>query len=354
MNKFHIPLKVSAFALIALPAFAQAQTATPAGTQITNEVSVGYFVNNVSQNPVTAQDKFAVDRKVDFTLVEVGGSATSSTPAQTNAATRFQLTNASNAPLDFQLSVTQLPDGTSLFGTTDNFDVAPITYYRDVNNNGLWDSGDTQIVNGQLDEVAAGASVMILAVGDIASGRVNGDASAIRLTATSHAGGASGTFGAVVTESTANDTNRLVVDTLFASAVRVPQGANPAIGQSSANDAFRVASATLNVTKRSFVLSDPIRGTNNPLMIPGAVVQYCIVVANNGSVSADSVTITDPVPTTNLTLNAGTAFSGGTSTTTSCTAGSTPQTISGSNVTATLGTIAPNASNVVTFTATVK
>src|SRR3546814_20315203 len=55
----------------------------------------------------------------------------------------------------------------------------------------------------------------------------------------------------------------------------------------------------------------PVNATSNPKLIPGAVVEYCIAVANSGSAAATSVAITDPVPG-QLTFNAGSILLGGT------------------------------------------
>ena len=52
-------------------------------------------------------------------------------------------------------------------------------------------------------------------------------------------------------------------------------------------------SATVTVTKISSILSDPVNGTTNPKRIPDAVVQYCILVSNSGSATANAVVATD-------------------------------------------------------------
>jgi uncharacterized repeat protein (TIGR01451 family) len=45
------------------------------------------------------------------------------------------------------------------------------------------------------------------------------------------------------------------------------------------------------------VISDPVNGTTNPKMIPGAVVEYCIAVANaSGSATASNLNVTDTLP----------------------------------------------------------
>jgi uncharacterized repeat protein (TIGR01451 family) len=54
--------------------------------------------------------------------------------------------------------------------------------------------------------------------------------------------------------------------------------------------------ATLSITKTSSVISDPTNGATDPKMIPGAVVQYCILASNAGSGTTANVVITDSLP----------------------------------------------------------
>lgn len=56
--------------------------------------------------------------------------------------------------------------------------------------------------------------------------------------------------------------------------------------------------ANLLVTKALQTLSDPVSGTTNPFSIPGAIVEYTINVANEGTGTVDTATLalTDPLP----------------------------------------------------------
>lgn len=60
----------------------------------------------------------------------------------------------------------------------------------------------------------------------------------------------------------------------------------------------RAANATLTLVKSSSVLSDPVNGSTNPKMIPGAIVQYSILVSNTGPTAVDnnSVLLIDALP----------------------------------------------------------
>jgi uncharacterized repeat protein (TIGR01451 family) len=54
----------------------------------------------------------------------------------------------------------------------------------------------------------------------------------------------------------------------------------------------------LTVVKLSVVKSDPVNGTTNPKAIPGALVEYQIIVTNPATnpIDSDSVVVTDPIP----------------------------------------------------------
>lgn len=60
----------------------------------------------------------------------------------------------------------------------------------------------------------------------------------------------------------------------------------------------RASNASLTTVKSSIVISDPVNGTTNPKLIPGAVLSYAINVSNSGTLGVDSSTIfiLDPLP----------------------------------------------------------
>jgi uncharacterized repeat protein (TIGR01451 family) len=79
----------------------------------------------------------------------------------------------------------------------------------------------------------------------------------------------------------------------------------------------RPNNGTLTMVKFSQVISDPINGTSNPKMIPGAVVRYSLIVANTGNqaITSNSIILIDPLPTA-FTYNAASLvqFANGTTT----------------------------------------
>ena len=57
-----------------------------------------------------------------------------------------------------------------------------------------------------------------------------------------------------------------------------------------------ISTAAISVTKSALAVSNPIEGTTNPKLIPGATVQYCITLINSWARSATSVSISDSIP----------------------------------------------------------
>lgn len=307
MNRKHLLAGVSALAVSLLAASPGFAAGTTAGSSIVNNVTVNYQVANVSQTQLSASNTLTVDRKVSLTVTEPGNAASSVAPGQNGAYTAFLVTNTSNAPLDLGLSFAQPSGGTTAHGGTDNFDLTGLAMYVDTNGNGAYDPG-TDLAVTYLDEVAADTSRTVFVVGNVPIGRVNGDDAGVNLTAQAREAGTATTQGAVVTETTGANTAGM--DTVFADTAGTTDAARD--GQFSARDDFLVAGASLTVTKVSTVISDPLNGTTNPKMIPGATVGYCIQVANAaGSATATNVAISDPLPTQTTYDSAYGTFLGG-------------------------------------------
>jgi uncharacterized repeat protein (TIGR01451 family) len=264
---------------------------TAAGTTITNTVSVDYKVGGVSQNQLSASDSFTVDRKINLTVAQVGSTTTSVSPGQTAAVTAFTVTNASNATLDFALAASQAAGGTAAHGGTDDFNVGNVKIYVDTNSNGSFDAGDAQVT--YLDQIAADSTVTVFVVADMPLGRATGDVADVRLTATAAEATAAGSLGATVTQT--SGANTAGMDTVFADS---NAGGNVAgDGAAFADDDYTVLAAALTATKTSKIISDPVNLTTNPKMIPGAVVEYCIAVANAaGSATASNINVSDTLP----------------------------------------------------------
>jgi uncharacterized repeat protein (TIGR01451 family) len=291
-NRLRLLASASGLAAVALAASPASAAGTASGTTITNNVSLDYQVGGVAQTQVTASDSFTVDRKVNLTVAEVGSTTTSVSPGQLAAVTAFTVTNSSNASLDLVLAATQLSGGSAAHGGTDNFDVSNVRIYVDTNTNGAYDAGTDTLVS-YLDQVAADASRTVFVVVDVPLSRATGDVAGVRLTAVAHEATAAGSQGAIVTQT--SGANTAGVDTVFADAAT---GSNVARdGAHFAEDDYTILAAALTAVKSSRVISDPLNGSTNPKMIPGAVVEYCVAVANAaGSATATNISVSDTLP----------------------------------------------------------
>ena len=153
----------------------------------------------------------------------------------------------------------------------------------------------TDVLITYLDQIAADASVRVFVVADVPLGRATSEVAGVRLTGTAAEATAAGSLGAVVTQTAG--ANTAGVDTVFAD---TNAGGNTARdGIHFDEDDYTIFAAALTATKTSRVISDPLNGTTNPKLIPGAVVEYCITVANgSGGAAAANVAISDTLPAT--------------------------------------------------------
>lgn len=283
---------VSVAMLCSAPAFAGG---TAPGTDILNTVSVNYQVGTVPQTAATASDTFKVDRKIIFSLVEAATTGTTTvTPGQTGQVARFQITNTSNDTLDFNLAAIQQASTTNAaHGGQDAFDLTGFSFFVDANGDGIYQSATDTATT--VDNLGLDQSRFIFVVGNVPLTATNGQIAGVQLTATARE--ASGAAITAVDDSTANGAT--TVETVYADTAKTGVGGTSAArdGSDVATDDFTVASAVLSVFKSSRVVSDGV-STSNFKAIPGAVVEYCISVANaTGGAPATNISISDLVPT---------------------------------------------------------
>jgi uncharacterized repeat protein (TIGR01451 family) len=315
------------------------------GTDIKNDVTVNFTVGTSAQTAEAASNTFDVDRKIIFTLLEAATTGTTSvSPNEQDAVTRFQLTNTSNDTLDFNLAAAQLSGGTAEHGGTDNFDVANLQYFVDSNGDGIYQVGSDTATT--VNNLAPDSNVYIFVVGDIPISRVSGDVAGVTLTATAR----NSSDGSAITD--VGGLNTAGIESVFADAGND--------GVESDGDDYTVSAADLTVTKLSRVVSDGVSGSN-PKAIPGAFVEYCIVVTNSGTATApaSNVAVSDDLALlTDITYDStfqakidGTVVSGDT-----CTAGATNANYTGGTngiVSGTLTDIAPGQTRTLVFRVTI-
>lgn len=292
---------ISAFAVVAgATSAAAAPVGTAAGTSITNTVTVDYAVNGVNQNDVTATDTFTVDRKLNVAVTWQDSAAVSAVPGQTSVVTTFQVANLSNDAAGFLLAVQQ--------PTTDGFNATNVRIFVESDGVAGYSAGDE--LASSLAGLASGdlATVYVLADMIITPGAppvvpTNAQTADVILSAQFASGvtaveGFAGTGGTAITtdDRAAANVRGGAAQNVFADAAGDATGDIQYDGKHSDTGTYVISGANVTATKVSRVVSDGVSATN-PKAIPGATIEYCIVVAHSGgTATASSITVSDPVP----------------------------------------------------------
>jgi hypothetical protein len=289
-------------ASLGLSGQAFAANGTDSGTLISNTASLKYTVNSVDQDDITDDATFLVATRVDFTLSTPDNTATTVTPGGTDYVLTYDITNEGNAPFDFSLSALNMTTGgTTISSDTDNSDMASIGIFADTNDNGSYDSG-TDLAITFLDEVAAddAAPVRFFIVADAPTTLTDKQIAGIDVTAVVKAGGTASSEGSLITATAITDAfNPAIVQVVVANST------------DTVTDTYLVGSAILTIAKTVTVINDPLcdhpagdyrlagacvnDATYIPKAIPGATVEYTIVLDNDSSAtaSAENLILTD-------------------------------------------------------------
>ena len=273
---------VSAFALVTAASTPAMAAGTGAGEIIKNTVTVDYNVGGVAQTQVTASDSFTVDRKINVTVAAVGASPAVSAN-QRNVVRQFTVTNTSNDTVGFALSAIQ--------GAAPDFSLDNIIIFEDIDKNGQYDVGEEIEF---IDSLGADETKNVWVVMDVDPTAANGETADIYLVANAHEAG-SGAIGAEITATSGGNTTG--IDTVLADAAGTAPGDAQYQGDHSASHTLTVNAADLSVVKSSRVVWDPVNEFNDPKNVPGARVEYCIVVTNaGGAATATEVAVSDALP----------------------------------------------------------
>ena len=247
---------------------------TRAGTSIVNTATVDFDVAGVVQNQLSSLPvEFVVDRRVNFTLTEIGIALVDVTPGVNDYFVDFLLTNTSNSVIDFNVSLAQLVSGGTVQGQTDDADMGLVDYAVSADPVSGTDADPVRGGAQYVDELEADDAIRIRVFGDAALTMSNGEIAGVDLNVVGAEGGLPGTEGAALVDGVAN--TDLGIENVFADAL----GDN----SESAQDGFIVVSADLEVTKAYSVFAGDL---GSGLPIPGATIQYVITIVNSSLVTA--------------------------------------------------------------------
>jgi uncharacterized repeat protein (TIGR01451 family) len=242
----------------------------PAGTVINNTAEVTYSVGSVSTTTTSNVVSVTVAEILDV-VVTAQTPTVAVDAGETQREVLYRVTNTGNGTETFLLTMTSVIAG-------DQFDPVPSTpaIYFDTDGSGDLSPGDTAYVAGGNDPVLGDDDfVNVLVVNDIPAGVTDTQVGLTRLTAAARTGtGAAGT--------------------LFAGSgdggVDAVVGTTGADGE--AQSAYEVSDVNLTATKSQTVVNQ----FGGAVPVPGARINYSIVINVTGSGAADAAVFTDNIP----------------------------------------------------------
>lgn len=289
-TRFNLPARLGAIAIATLFTQQALAAGTDPGVSVENTATVDYSVNSTPQATLSSNTtEFLVDRRVLFSVDQVGGALTTVTPGQNGVFIEFLVTNLSNGLLDFNLANLQLSSADGDVrgaGTTDSdIDMSNVTISVSAAADTTPGAGDgpDPVLGGPtvIDDLDEDQSIRVRVFADTPAAFGNGDIANIRLDVTA----ADPTTGVDLVASGVWDP--AVIDNVFADAGND--------GIESASDGFETVSADLLVTKAQAVISDPF---GSGLAVPGARIEYTITLDNTGgAVDATDLVVTDDIDT---------------------------------------------------------
>jgi uncharacterized repeat protein (TIGR01451 family) len=244
---------------------------TAAGTNITSTATVDYSIGGTPATTSSNTTTVAVAELVNVAIA-LQSPTISVAAGATNEALLFLVTNTGNSDETFAFAGDSVLVG-------DDFDptlASPFIYF-DSDSSGDLSPGDTPYVAGANDPLlAADASVAVILVNDIPPGVSDGDFGRSELAATAETGPAA-------------------PGTVFPG--QGSGGVDAVIGTSGGEAAvfgqYLVGDILLSAVKSQAVL-DPFGGTQP---IPGAAIDYQVVVTATGTGAALGAVFSDPIPT---------------------------------------------------------
>lgn len=252
------------------------------GETVRNTALVDYSVGGTAQPTETSGEvTFDVDRLVVFTVAENQIARTSTTLGASGVGAgslnyvEYVVTNLTNGPLDFNLSVL------SPQSSADDFDMLATRIEIDDGN------GDADFTGGDyIDNLAENASILVRIYADTpATGPGDTEVSDLSLVVNgAEPAGTVASPGATLLDGGVWDP--VVVQNVF--------GDTDENNEETAEWGFVLGAPNVSVSKVPTVVSDPF-GSADPKAVPGSVMRYTISIVNSGTDTAGGISISDPI-----------------------------------------------------------
>ncbi|MEQ1813846.1 MAG: DUF11 domain-containing protein [Candidatus Nitrotoga sp.] len=267
-----------------LPAPAVQAAGTPAGTDISNQVTLGYTDEGVATTTSSNIATFTVAEIIDVSLIAQDAAPVIVNSPDTNRPLTVLLTNIGNGSENFSLVRNNLLPG-------DQFD--PVTaasggiFLESGAQPGFQASGpnaDALYIEGINNPVlAADASLVVYLVSDIPNSLGLGSTGQSSLSVESRTAGAAGAAPGTI------------LNGLGAGGVDALVGATGATA--STTGSYQIGGLAVSVSKSVTFIQDPQGRTGNAAIImPGTVLTYSVIVNVIGNGTANNLAFNDPLP----------------------------------------------------------
>lgn len=245
-------------------------TGTPACTEITNRATATYSIGGAVFVQESNVATTTVAHLIDVNVVWQDAAEVVVAPADTSTVLTFLVTNTGNADDTFQLAGLSTLAG-------DDFDPLFAEIYLDADGDGLCDViSDQRYLPGTGDPLLTpDASIIVFVLNNIPDGLDDGARGDSELSATSNT--ADGPPGTIIPGGAPCDADAMI-------------GASG--GRGADTGTYIVSNVTVTLSKSAGVLDS--YGGSAP--VPGAVIEYVLVVSVSGMGTAEGLTVTDPIP----------------------------------------------------------
>jgi uncharacterized repeat protein (TIGR01451 family) len=248
---------------------------TGAGAPISNQATVSYDAGAGTVTASSSTVTFTVQELVKGTVAKLDAGNISVSSPETNAAMKFRLKNDGNGNEGFKIVVTQ--------DSGDDFDVTLGSFYID-DGDGILDTAvDTLYNNASPTAIAPDAELTIWVTSNIPSSLADAALANLNVSAVSATFVADGqnnpNAGAVVTGSGDSGTDAV-----------------NAVAIASVTSTFVVSDIDVAIAKAISATRDNL-GAGGNKAVPGAEVDYTLTVTVTGTGTANSIVVSDPLPT---------------------------------------------------------
>jgi uncharacterized repeat protein (TIGR01451 family) len=278
--------------LVVMPAIVPSSAhaaGTASGTLVSNSVLLQCSLCGAG-GITSAAPQFVVDNKVNVSVTDGDGAATSVVAGQASAVSAFTISNLGNTVQDYSLTAANIASGVALFGGTDNFDAACMVRVESGAIPG-YDAADTAAF---IDELVPDASRTVYVVCDIAASQAGGDLAIVSLAAATLQGGTPGMQGGATAATVGVDTPA-TVDIVFADSVGSDDAGRD--GRHSARGAYLLGTP-VTLSKTIANIQDPsgCSAASGCKVVRGSVLTYRIELVVPGAANVSGLVLTDPIP----------------------------------------------------------